>query len=116
MFQIKRIYDEPEAGDGTRVLVDRLWPRGVSKERAALDLWLKEIAPSAELRQWFGHKPERFAEFTARYIDELSHNPAAVTLEQLGRQTQRITLLYAAKDPIINHAAVLRQFLEKKLP
>jgi len=110
MWQIKRIYDEPKASDGMRVLVDRLWPRGVSKEQAALDLWLKEIAPSPELRTWFGHRADRFDEFSARYSDELSRNPAVAQLEELAvRHT--VTLLYAAKDPDINHAVVLRGFL-----
>jgi len=114
MVQIKRIYDEPAASDGMRVLVDRLWPRGVSKERAALDVWLKDIAPSPDLRVWFDHKPERFAEFSARYADELSHNPAVTTLEELAGKTSNLTLLYAAKDPAINHAVVLQEFLERK--
>lgn len=114
MIQIKRIYDDPAADDGTRVLVDRLWPRGISKERAALDLWLKDIAPSPELRIWFDHKPERFAEFSVRYHDELSHNPAVTTLEGLIGKAPNLTLLYAAKDPTINQAVVLQRFLEQK--
>jgi len=115
MIQIKRIYDTPAASDGFRVLVDRLWPRGVAKERAALDLWFKDIAPSPELRTWFGHKPERFAEFQARYVDELSQNTDAVkTLEDLQAKHKTLTLLYAAKDPVVNHAVVLQKFLEDK--
>lgn len=114
MIQIKRIYGEPATSDGTRVLVDRIWPRGVSKEQAALDLWLKDVAPSPELRVWFGHQPERFAEFSVRYNDELLHNPAVTTLEELAANTPRLTLLYAAKDPGINHAVVLQKFLEQK--
>lgn len=115
MIRIKRIYDDPSVSDGTRVLVDRLWPRGISKERAALDEWLKEIAPSPELRKWFDHKPERFAEFTHKYIDELSNNPAAATLEQLAAKAPNLTLLYAARDTAHNEAVVLQQFLEKRL-
>lgn len=111
MIQIKRIYEEPAGSDGTRVLVDRLWPRGVSKERAALDLWLKDIAPSPELRMWFDHKPERFAEFSARYQDELSRNPAMTTLKELIEKATNVTLLYAAKDPEVNHAIVLLNYL-----
>jgi len=113
-LQIKRIYDAPAASDGTRVLVDRLWPRGISKERAALDLWLKDVAPSSDLRTWFNHKPERFAEFSHRYIDELSRNPVAKELrDKLADNTRNLTLVYAAKDPAINHAIVLKAFIEK---
>lgn len=114
MFQIKRIYDEPAADDGARVLVDRLWPRGVSKEQAALDLWLKDAAPSPELRVWFDHKPERFAEFSEKYRAELAHNPAVDELKALATQHSAVTLLYAAKDSAVNHAAVLREFLTAK--
>ncbi|HEX5455971.1 MAG TPA: DUF488 domain-containing protein [Candidatus Saccharimonadales bacterium] len=112
MLRIKRIYDEPAESDGYRVLVDRLWPRGVSKQRAALDLWLKEIAPSPELRTWFGHKPEKFAEFSARYTDELEKNPEVSKLKKLIKQNPDTTLLYGAKAPAINHAAVLQKFIE----
>lgn len=108
---IKRIYDEPTSTDDLRVLVDRLWPRGVSKERAALDAWLKDIAPSPDLRVWFNHDPERFAEFSARYTDELSHNSAVTELQKLAAGHATITLLYAAHDPAINHAIVLQQYL-----
>lgn len=111
MIQIKRIYDEPGVSDGTRVLVDRLWPRGMSKERAALDLWFKDIAPSPELRVWFSHKSERFAEFSARYTDELSRNSAVATLKEMAGKTKNLTLLYAAKNPDINHAVVLQNSL-----
>lgn len=114
MLQIKRIYDEPARSDGIRVLVDRLWPRGVSKERAALDIWLKDVAPSPELRVWFGHKPERFKEFTAKYSDELESNPAIAQLRELLKDNPTVTLLYAAKDLQVNHAIVLRDFLEGK--
>lgn len=110
-FRIKRIYDEPEPSDGYRVLVDRLWPRGVSRERAALDEWLKDIAPSPELRTWFGHQPERFEEFSARYQTELDANPAVEQLRTLSAEHPVITLLYAAHDPAINHALVLQQYL-----
>jgi len=113
MLQIKRIYDEPAASDGMRILVDRLWPRGVSKERAAIDLWLKEIAPSPELRTWFGHKPERFKEFSQKYNDELAKNPAVSEIRELMAKNKRLTLLYGAKDPAVNHAVVLQAFLEK---
>jgi len=109
--QIKRIYDEPAATDGYRVLVDRLWPRGMSKERAGLDLWLKDIAPTPELRTWFGHDPERFAEFTARYTAELDANPAVHQLRELAATHPVVTLVYAAHDPQVNHARVLQKYL-----
>lgn len=114
MLQIKRVYDKPTKDDGMRVLVDRLWPRGVSHEEAALDLWLKEIAPSPELREWFGHKPERFEEFTQRYHHELAENPAVDTLRALVKDKPRVTLLFGAKDPQVNHAVVLRDYLTHK--
>ncbi len=113
MLKIKRIYDQPAKDDGYRILVDRLWPRGISKERAAIDLWLKEIAPSAELRTWFGHKPERFSEFSHKYEEELSASPDVDQLRQkLSDKKHNVTLLYAAKDPVNNHAVVLKKFLE----
>jgi uncharacterized protein YeaO (DUF488 family) len=102
--RIKRIYEPAEAGDGLRVLVDRLWPRGVSK--AAIDLWLKEVAPSTGLRRWFDHRPDRWAEFQRRYQIELAQNPAIARLRDLAGRSD-LTLLYAAKDETHNHAVVL---------
>ena len=113
-FRIKRIYDDPADDDGCRVLVDRLWPRGVSKERAGLELWLKEIAPSPPLRQEFAHMQERFADFRAQYEDELEDNPAVDQLLDLAERHKRVTLLYAAKDPEVNHARVLLEFLQQR--
>jgi uncharacterized protein YeaO (DUF488 family) len=115
VFTTKRIHDAPTPSDGRRVLIDRLWPRGVSKERAALDDWQKDLAPSAELRQWFNHEPARFKEFSAHYIDELRANPGvdAFLADVHGRHT---TLLYAAKDPAINHAVVLARYLNRRQP
>ncbi len=113
MFKLKRVYEEPAHADGYRVLVDRLWPRGVSKAAAKLDLWLKEIAPSAELRTWFGHDPQKFAAFAEAYRAELDHNPAVETLRAAAVQ-QTVTLLYAARDEQINHAVVLKDYLEQK--
>ncbi|MBT1169636.1 DUF488 family protein [Bifidobacterium sp. SO4] len=111
-IMVKRIYDEPEPDDGCRILVDRLWPRGMSRERAALDLWMKEIAPSPTLRKWFGHDPDRFAEFAERYRAELDANAEAVgALRDIITAHGNVTLLYAAKDPLINHAVVLRDYL-----
>ncbi|UKA61324.1 DUF488 domain-containing protein [Arthrobacter sp. FW306-04-A] len=108
---IKRIYNDPEDDDGYRVLVDRLWPRGVSKERARLDLWLKEIAPSPPLRTEFAHMQERFADFKKQYEAELEQNPAVGQLLALASGKKRVTLLYGARDPEINHARVLLDFM-----
>jgi|SRR6478609_2294139 len=115
MLTIKRIYEPAADEDGMRVLVDRLWPRGVSKEDAALDLWLKEVAPTPELRTWFGHEPERFEEFSARYRAELESNPALDRLLEAAGDARSVTLLYAARDPECNHAAVLRDFAREAL-
>ena len=111
-FVIKRIYDDPSDDDGCRVLVDRLWPRGVSKERAHLELWLKDVAPSAPLRKEFGHMQERFADFRAAYEAELEGNPAVQTLYGLAAEHGKVTLLFGARDPETNHARVLQEFLE----
>jgi uncharacterized protein YeaO (DUF488 family) len=110
-IRIKRVYEPPDASDGTRVLVDRLWPRGLRKENAALACWLKEIAPSPELRKWFGHDPERYAEFARRYRTELASNTEEVArLEDLVKQGP-VTLLYAAHDEEHNQARVLAEYL-----
>lgn len=110
---LKRVYDEPEPGDGTRVLVDRLWPRGLSKERAHIDLWLKEIAPSSELRTWFGHDPEKFAEFRRRYENELASETGQTALIKLRDLAKRgpVTLVFAARDTEHANAVVLRDLL-----
>ena len=109
--RIKRIYERAGPDDGARLLVDRVWPRGVTKEAAALTLWLKEIAPSTASRQWFGHEPARFAEFRRRYLDEIKTNAPA--LERLWPCIEggRVTLLYAAHDPAHNNAVVLADYL-----
>jgi uncharacterized protein YeaO (DUF488 family) len=112
-FVIKRIYDEPADDDGCRVLVDRLWPRGVSRERAALDLWLKEVAPSPPLRKEFAHMNERFEAFSRKYQQELDSNPAVDTLLELAASHRRVTLLYGARDPEVNHARVLLEFMRQ---
>lgn len=109
--RIARIYDQPTSHDGYRILVDRLWPRGISRDRADIDLWLKNIAPSPALRTWWGHDPTRLAEFTARYREELDGNPAVDELRNLLREHAAVTLLYAAHDVTINHAVVLRDYL-----
>ncbi|CAH0121814.1 MULTISPECIES: DUF488 domain-containing protein [unclassified Paenibacillus] len=108
---LKRIYDAPDIADGKRILVDRIWPRGMSKERAGLALWMKEIAPSRELRIWFGHDPGKFAEFRKRYRQELDGDPEKRQLVRQLRswaETETITLVYAAKDAAHNQAVVLR--------
>lgn len=116
-IEIKRIYAPASPDDGTRVLIDRLWPRGVSKERAQLTLWLKAVAPSTELREWFGHKPENMQAFTAAYQKELDTDAekqqAIAQLLDMAKK-QKLTLLYGAKDPTINHAIVLKHYLETK--
>ena len=109
--KLKRAYELPAADDGTRVLVDRLWPRGVSKEHAALDQWMKDISPSTELRKWFGHDPARWEEFCRRYTEELHQN--AERLSQLRSLTREgpVTLVYSAHDEVQNDAIVLRDLL-----
>lgn len=110
---LKRVYDELEPDDGTRVLVERLWPRGVSKERAHVNLWLKEIAPSHELRTWYGHDPQKFAEFRRRYETELASETgkdALAKLRTLARQ-EPVTLVFAARDTEHSNATVLRDLL-----
>lgn len=111
-FEIKRVYDPPSPHDGTRVLVDRLWPRGLSKDKVHLDLWLKEIAPSKELREEFHHDPEKWEEFKKDYLIEITDNVEGVKklLDLVGKGT--VTLLFAAKDPARNNAIVLKSFLE----
>ena len=112
-YRIKRIYDPPAPEDGFRVLVDRLWPRGVSKQRAALDLWLKDVAPSRELRTWFHAQPDGFEEFADRYRAELAANPAVDELRAAAKTHPTVTLLYSVKDPERNHAALLADYLRR---
>jgi uncharacterized protein YeaO (DUF488 family) len=117
MVRIKRAYEPAKPADGHRVLVDRLWPRGVSKERAHLDEWLKDIAPSDALRKWFGHDPRRWAEFRERYLRELAAPAAEVHLEGLARRAGRgtVTLVYAAHDELHNDAVVLAEALARRM-
>ena len=110
-IRIKRIYEPAAKGDGIRVLVDRVWPRGVTKEKAALDLWLKEIAPSTELRKWFGHDPGRWDEFRMRYRKELDENDEAVGQLNALIAKGPVTLLYSARDAEHNQAAALLDYL-----
>lgn len=109
---LKRAYESPAMSDGERILVDRLWPRGLAKVKARIDLWLKEVAPSTELRQWFGHDPEKWSEFKKRYRAELKNNPALSELQALSRQRD-ITLVFAAKDQLHNEAVVLKEIMER---
>lgn len=111
-FILKRIYEPANQQDGYRVLVDRLWPRGVSKEEADLDAWAKDIAPSTELREWFGHQPERYAEFTKRYKKELDNNPLTQDYIKEWHQHPVVTLLYGAKNETQNEAVVLADYLK----
>jgi uncharacterized protein YeaO (DUF488 family) len=112
---LRRAYEAPGADDGARILVDRLWPRGLTKARARLDLWLKEIAPTDELRHWFGHEPARWEEFQARYRAELEANPAPLD-ELIGRcRAGPVTLLFAAHDAGRNNAVVVRDVLRERL-
>lgn len=110
---VRSVRDEPARGDGYRVLVDRVWPRGVSKEGAALDEWLKEVGPSTELRQWFGHDPERFAEFAERYEQELEGSEEWEQLKRLVADHGRVTLLFGAADRDHNQAVVLQNLLTR---
>lgn len=107
-FVVKRVYEAPSDDDGLRVLVDRLWPRGLAKADAHVDRWFKEVAPSSELRRWFGHDPARFDEFAQRYRAELEEGQALAELAGLADDGRSVTLLYGARDEVHNHAVVLR--------
>lgn len=117
MIRLKRVYDLPEPDDGYRVLVDRLWPRGLKREAAKIDAWLKDIAPSPALRTWYGHDADRFEEFAERYREELGAASAEPVLADLAARAQRqtVTLLYAARETRHNSASVLKLVLEKRL-
>lgn len=110
-IRLKRAYEKPEATDGTRILVDRLWPRGLTKEKAAADLWLKEVAPSTELRKWFGHDPGRWRSFRSRYRTELKHQSTPLQLIRRKAKAGVVTLIYGARDQEHNEAVILREFL-----
>jgi uncharacterized protein YeaO (DUF488 family) len=114
MFKLKRTYDGPARGDGRRILVERLWPRGMKKEALAADSWVKEVAPSTELRKWFDHRVERWEEFRRRYRLELDANPDAWTPLLETGQRGTVTLLYSAHDTVHNGAAVLRDYLAER--
>jgi uncharacterized protein YeaO (DUF488 family) len=115
-IRIKRAYEKPAKDDGARVLVDRLWPRGISKEKAKIDLWLKEIAPSNELRRWYGHVPEKWPEFRSRYEAELKNRPELVD-ELIGLiRKGTVTLVYSSTERERNNAVALKQYIEARLP
>ncbi len=112
-IRLKRAYEPPTDDDGTRILVERLWPRGVTKERAAIDLWLKELAPSAELRKWYSHDQTRWAEFRLRYWSELEQKAEAIRDLKRRLEEGPVTFVYAAKDEEHNSAILLRDYLER---
>lgn len=112
LLGIKRIYEKASITDGKRIFVDRLWPRGVKKSTANVDLWLKDVAPSDELRKWFAHDPKKWKEFESRYTKELEHNPAVQQLLDIVRNSD-ITLLYSTEDKEHNNAIVLADFIKK---
>ncbi len=111
-IKLKRVYEEPEPSDGKRVLVERLWPRGLSKDKARVDIWLKDAAPSTDLRKWFDHDPSKWEEFKKRYYAELDANPQVLTpiVELLGSET--ITFVFASKEEAYNNSAALREYIE----
>lgn len=111
--KIKRVYELPQDQDGQRILIDRLWPRGLTKEKARIDLWLKDIAPSTELRKWFNHEPEKWPEFQKRYSKELSNNQTTINELLFKIKKSNVTLVYSAKDELHNDAVLLKSYLEK---
>jgi uncharacterized protein YeaO (DUF488 family) len=114
-IKIKRVYEQPDKDDGRRILVDRLWPRGLTKEKAGVDLWLKEIAPSTELRKWFGHDPDRWEEFKERYLAELEEAGKMEVLRNIAERAreENVTLLFGAKDTRHNDARALEAFIRE---
>ncbi len=115
MIQAKRVYEAPCRTDGLRVLVDRLWPRGLTKEHAAVDLWLKDVAPSTELRKWFGHDPSKWRQFQVRYRQELRKKKDALAVLRRDSKQRTVTLVYGARDEEHNAALVLKQVLEGRI-
>lgn len=111
--RVKRIYDPQARDDGFRILVDRLWPRGMKREEAGVDLWLKDVAPSPGLRRWFGHDPAKWAEFQERYREEMTANPAMRDLQEIVGKGQKVTLLFGAKDTEHNNAVALQHSLRR---
>ena len=114
-IRLKRAYDEPAQNDGRRVLIDRIWPRGVKKEDLALDDWCKEVAPSNDLRQWFDHDPEKWDQFKQRYFEELADRPDAISDLAKTAREGRLTLVYAASEEKFNNAVALKEYLEEEI-
>ncbi len=114
IIELKRIYDEPSSSDGVRVLVERLWPRGISKEKARVDIWLKDAAPSTELRKWFNHDKEKWEEFKKRYYLELDQNPESLKPLLDLAESSEITFIYASKEEQFNNASALRNYINLK--
>lgn len=113
MIRLKRAYEDPSSEDGERILVERLWPRGLTKEKAKIDLWLKDVAPSPELRKWFSHDPAKWKEFCKRYESELKDNPEPLKLLKQETKKGTVTFVYAAKDEEHNSALLLKNYLQK---
>ena len=111
-LEIKRVYIQPTKDDGQRILVDRLWPRGISKEKAQIDVWLKDIAPSNELRKWFAHDPGKWNEFKEKYFKELKSNPEAIKTLSGQLNKNKVTLVFSAKEEKFNNAVALKEFIE----
>jgi uncharacterized protein YeaO (DUF488 family) len=112
--EFKRVYEEPSTSDGTRILVDRLWPRGLTKEKAKIDVWLKDIAPTTELRKWFNHEPNKWPEFQKRYWTEISNNTDILSTLKRYLANGKVTIVYGAKDEEHNDAVVIKQYLNKE--
>lgn len=113
MIQVKRVYEDYDASEGKRVLVDRLWPRGLTKDKAGIDVWLKDIAPSAELRKWFNHDPAKWPEFKKRFHKELDHNKSSVDQLKKIADSGKIVIVYGAKDQQHNNAVVIAEYLNQ---
>ncbi len=111
---VKRVYEEPAQSDGVRILVDRLWPRGLTKEAARIDHWAKGVSPSNELRRWYGHDPDKWPEFRRRYFSELDQNPDAVAELRQHLKGQRVTLLFSSKEDRLNNAVALKDYMDNK--
>jgi len=114
MIKIKRIYDPPAAGDGFRILVDRLWPRGLSKEKAQVDLWMRDISPSNDLRKWYGHDPDKWAEFKKKYLGEIKEKKEEFDLLRKRAKEGTVTFLFSSKEEKLNNAHALKEFVETK--
>jgi len=115
MIRIKRIYDPPSRDDGKRILIDRLWPRGLKKEVTKIDEWLKEIAPSTELRKWFGHDPAKWGEFKRRFYAELNEKPGMIDEIVKAARKETVTLLFGSKEEHYNNAAALKEYIEARM-